>query len=260
MTSGSAPAPVLAVSSAASTTADSGSLSTDATAAPMPTATAGVIEYPGSWAAIRPPAAPRNRAGNVGPPRKPPSEMPHATPLKTISRASADSDQVAAPETSPGRASWPEYRTSLTLLPVVSAKAIARPETARPATGSSRNGRVVTMWTTIRASRKMAKLTIATAAPSGMVQPKSAMSGRANEGSARGPSANALVLSPVHDPMPIELSEPMPAASSPGMSASGSVGPPRPAASTRVSEAMDAESKMSAIDANIPADATTTPT
>src|SRR3954469_15508710 len=212
MTSGSAPAPELAVRSAASTTADSGSLNTDATAAPIPTATAGVIEYPGNWAAIRPPAAPRNRAGKVGPPRKLPSEMAHARPLNTISNAIADSDQVAAPETSPGRASWPENRTSLTLFPEVSAKAIANPDTAIPATGTSTKGRVVTTRTVPRASRKMAKLTIATAAASRMLQPKSAMSGRANDGSERAPSAYALVLSPVHDPMPIDTSDPIPAA------------------------------------------------
>src|SRR6266849_5138413 len=223
MTSGNDPAPVLAVRSAASTTADRGSLSTDATAAPMPTATAGVIEYPGNWAAITPPAAPRNRAGNVGPPRKLPSEMAHARPLKAISSASADSDQVAAPETSPGIASWPENRTSLTLFPVVSVKAIARPDTAIPATGTSTNGRVVTTRTVLRASRKTTKLTIATAAASRMLQPKSAMSGRANDGRERGPSAYALVLSPVHDPMPIETSDPIPAARRPGSSTSGSL-------------------------------------
>ena len=43
---------------------------TATTPAPIPTATAGVSSNPGSWAAIRPAAAPRNIAGKVGPPRK----------------------------------------------------------------------------------------------------------------------------------------------------------------------------------------------
>ena len=42
MISGEVPRPALLVSTTASITADSGSLSTDATAAPIPTATAGV--------------------------------------------------------------------------------------------------------------------------------------------------------------------------------------------------------------------------
>src|SRR5437763_1891732 len=89
-----------------------------------------------------------------------------------------------------------------------------------------------------------------------MLQPKSAMSGRANDGRERGPSAYALVLSPVHDPMPIEISDPIPAASSPGRSTSGNLAPPRPAASMRMTAAMIGEAKMSAIDANMPAAST----
>ena len=71
----------------ASTTADRGSLSTEATAAPIPTVTAGVIEKPGSCAAISPAAAPRNSAGKTGPPRKAPSEIAQALSLsvKTVS-------------------------------------------------------------------------------------------------------------------------------------------------------------------------------
>ena len=42
-----------------------------------------------------PAAAPRNSAGNVGPPRKLPSDRPYAKPLNTISHVSAASDHVA---------------------------------------------------------------------------------------------------------------------------------------------------------------------
>ncbi len=76
MIRGPAPTPAVDVSSTPSTAPANGSLSTDVTAAPMPTATAGVRENPGSWAAIKPPAAPRKKAGNTGPPRKLPSERP----------------------------------------------------------------------------------------------------------------------------------------------------------------------------------------
>ena len=75
MISGSAPVPDLTVSNVASTTADSGSRSTATVAAPIPTATAGVSEKPGRCEATTPAAAPRKIAGNVGPPRKLPSEM-----------------------------------------------------------------------------------------------------------------------------------------------------------------------------------------
>ena len=57
MMSGDAPTPVVDVSSAARTTADSGMRRTATTAAPSPTATAGVVSNPGSWAAMRPAAS-----------------------------------------------------------------------------------------------------------------------------------------------------------------------------------------------------------
>ena len=50
------------------TVADSGSLRIDTAVAAISTATAGVSEKPGRCAASRPPAAPMNKAGNVGPP------------------------------------------------------------------------------------------------------------------------------------------------------------------------------------------------
>ena len=54
----------------------------DTAAAAISTATAGVSENPGRCAASRPPAAPMNRAGKVGPPRKLPSEMLQASALE----------------------------------------------------------------------------------------------------------------------------------------------------------------------------------
>jgi hypothetical protein len=74
MISGPAPGPELLVSTTARTVADNGRRSAATTAAPTPTATAGVRSNPGSFAAMRPAAAPRNSAGNTGPPRKLPSE------------------------------------------------------------------------------------------------------------------------------------------------------------------------------------------
>src|SRR3954451_19418376 len=100
MIKGSDPAPEFTVNNVASTTADSGSLSTATTAAPRTTATAGVVSKPGSCAANSPAAAPRNIAGNVGPPRKVPTEMPYARPLKAITRISADTDQAPRSATS----------------------------------------------------------------------------------------------------------------------------------------------------------------
>jgi hypothetical protein len=72
----------------------------------MPTATAGMIENPGSFPARRPAAAPRNSDGNTGPPRKPPSEILQARPLKAMSSASAESDHAAGSETL-GRGRFP---------------------------------------------------------------------------------------------------------------------------------------------------------
>ena len=82
---GAVAAPADPVISRASTTEDSGSLRIDTAIAPMSAATAGVSEYPGRWAAIRPKTAPMNRAGKVGPPRKLPIDSAHATPLQASS-------------------------------------------------------------------------------------------------------------------------------------------------------------------------------
>src|ERR1700729_77681 len=119
MISGSTLGPACDVSSVASTTADSGSLSTATIAAPIRTGTAADCGKPGRCEAMIPAATPRNRAGTAGPPRKLPSDRPYAGPLNTISHANAASDQVPAWLTSPGSGSWPENRTSSTLWPVV---------------------------------------------------------------------------------------------------------------------------------------------
>jgi hypothetical protein len=57
-----------------SSTAVIGSRSIATVIAPIPMATAGTSGNPGRWDRPIPPAAPRNIAGNVGPPRKPASE------------------------------------------------------------------------------------------------------------------------------------------------------------------------------------------
>ena len=51
----------------------------------------------------------------------------------------------------------------------------------------------------------------------------------------------SAVLRPVNDPIPIETSEPIPAASRPGIRTSGIRDPPRPAASIRITAAMIGE-------------------
>ena len=87
------------------TTADNGSLRNATTMTPIPTAIAADSGRPGRCDAAMPPAAPRKIAGNVGPPRKLPSDAPQASPLQSITIRSAPTDQVAAPDTSPGSAS-----------------------------------------------------------------------------------------------------------------------------------------------------------
>ncbi len=69
MISGAVAIPALETSSKVMTVADSGSRRIDMAAAAISTATAGVSENPGRCAASRPPAAPMNKAGKVGPPR-----------------------------------------------------------------------------------------------------------------------------------------------------------------------------------------------
>ena len=65
-----------ASSSEASRTEVSGSLSITTDIAPMPMATPATSDSPGRCDSRTPPTPPRNRAGNVGPPRKLLSEIP----------------------------------------------------------------------------------------------------------------------------------------------------------------------------------------
>jgi hypothetical protein len=81
MMSGATVSPAWEVSRRAITTDASGSLRIDTQAAAIKAATAGVSENPGRSAARSPATVPRNRAGNVGPPRKLPREILHASPL-----------------------------------------------------------------------------------------------------------------------------------------------------------------------------------
>ncbi len=112
------------------------------------------------------------------------------------------------------------------------------PATSRPTIGSTRNGRGVAIRCASRARRKITKVTTAIAAASGIVQRKSTKSGRAKDGRCSGLSEMSAVLRPVSDPSPIETSDPIPAASSPGIRTSGMRDPPRPAASIRITAAM----------------------
>ena len=66
-------------------------------------------------------------------------------------------------------------------------------------------------------------------------------SGRANSGSGRTPIEMSLVLSPVQEPMPMETSEPIPAAIRPGTRTTRSCEPPSPIASIRMIEAISGD-------------------
>jgi DNA-binding CsgD family transcriptional regulator len=125
--------PALEVSSRAMTVADSGSRRTDTAAAAISTATAGVSENPGRCAASSPPAAPRNKAGKVGPPRKLPSEMHQAAPLNSSSHARVDRAFASAP-----RSDQPQGRSGLcpeTTVPVVESPTKRELEVLRHASG-----------------------------------------------------------------------------------------------------------------------------
>ena len=70
ITSGMTARPSEASSRVASRTEVSGSLSITTAIAPMPMATPSISGSPGRCDSAMPPAAPMNRAGKVGPPRK----------------------------------------------------------------------------------------------------------------------------------------------------------------------------------------------
>ena len=68
------------------------------------------------------------------------------------------------------------------------------------------------------------------------------------------------MLSPVNEPIPSDTNEPMPAASSPGTSSSGSLAPPIPDASIRITAAISGELNTNDTAAKLPAAATSVTT
>src|SRR5437762_3841547 len=112
MINGARDSPALDDRSNAITTDDRGSRKIETTPAPIKTATAGVSEKPGRCPARRPPTRPRNNAGKVGPPRKLPSEMLQAAPLKTKRSPSVVSENVEASFRTEANSSWPENSTA----------------------------------------------------------------------------------------------------------------------------------------------------
>src|SRR5215471_4286289 len=127
MISGAVASPALETITRVMTVAERGSLRMDTAVAAISTATAGVSENPGRWAASRPAAVPRNRAGKVGPPRKLPSEMLQATPLNRRRNVRVDKARVGPCLIRELKASWPEYRTTSAGWWVIWANTIARP-------------------------------------------------------------------------------------------------------------------------------------
>ena len=81
-------------------------------------------------------------------------------------------------------------------------------------------------------------------------------SGRAKSGSCRSSSEIALVFTPVHEPRPISISVPIPAASRPGIRMSGSRRPASPAASISSTAAISGEPNRNEIAAKVPQAAT----
>src|SRR3954453_17135022 len=105
--------------------------------------------------------------------------MLQARDLKTSTSTSAETDHVPAPWTSPGNWSWPENSTSDADTSVVCAKAIASPATARPAAGRGWEMCATSDGWVARAIRKTTKHETGMATAMGIVQAKSATSGRA---------------------------------------------------------------------------------
>ena len=156
------------------TVAERGSLRIDAAPAAISTATAGVSENPGRCAASRPPAAPRNKAGNVGPPRKLPNEMVQARPLNRSRNAKVDRARVGPCLIRDAKASWPENKTVSAGWWVIWANAMARPPTVRAAAGRSSHGCLATVWAEALAPLMITTVTRATVKASAMAQPNSA--------------------------------------------------------------------------------------
>ena len=110
-----------------------------------------------------------------------------------------------------------------------SAKATARPATARPTTGVSSSIRRSTIGCRNSASRRITSPSTAAVRPIAIAQRNSAPVGLPNGGMFGTASEN--VPKPVQLSSPMKISEPTPAASSPGTSTTPSIGPPSPAAS-----------------------------
>src|SRR5262245_798788 len=112
--------------------------------------------------------------------------MLQARPLNTSSSARVESEIVAVVLKSEPKASWPEKRTASGDFPAASAKAIASPPTASPATIVSTKVLVSTRRFDQRASSMIAKQTTATTTASTIVQAKSPHPGPPKGGRGKG--------------------------------------------------------------------------
>ena len=174
--------------------------------------------------------------------------------MNRSSSASVESEIVAACPKSVPKASWPEKSTA-------SGDLLGRfgegdRETADGEPGRDREqervaGRPARFAQ--RASSMIAKTTTAVATASRIVQPKSPQPGPPNGGSGNGLNGQAAVLKPENEPSPMKTSEPTPAARRPGRSTSGSMGPPRPAASITSTAPITGEPKIDETAAKLPA-------
>ncbi len=160
--------------------------------------------------------------------------------------------------TNPGRALWPENSTSSMPLSVIWSNPIASAATTRPTAGMITNGSFGTNFAVRSPRRRTGMVNTAAARPITMVQPICASVGWENGARCNGTSEYALVLSPVQSPMPTNTSDPIPAAIRPGSTISGSVAPPRPAASITRIAATSGEPKIAEIAAKAPAAPMTT--
>ncbi len=155
--------------------------------------------------------------------------------------------------TKPGSALWPEKSTSFTPLSVIWSNTIAIVATTRPTSGMITNGFFGTSPAVARPSRRTGMVTTAAARPITMAQPIWPQVGWENAERCNGVSEYALVLRPVQSPMPMNTSDPMPAAIRPGSTISGSVAPPKPAASITRIAATIGEPKIAEMAAKPPA-------
>ena len=108
---------------------------------------------------------------------------------------------------------------------------MARPATARPATGVSSTARRSTTALSDNPTSRMTVPSTAAPSPKTTAQPNMATVGWAKGG--RPGMDKEKVPNPVNEPRPTKMSVPMPAASRPGMRTRAIIGPPRPDASMR---------------------------